>query len=231
MYSVVLAVFLLAFSQAQSQHFLQSNSCPETYGEQTYHHPELCDHFVLCVNGSLSVEQCENGLLYDGKGNVHQHCNYYWDVDCGTRKADHIAPISSPGCEFKYGIYSEGPSCSSNYVKCADGYPHVQDCEPGLVYDDRIKKCNWPDLMLETCNPEAVIGFKCPDKVDPQSAQARFWPYPRFAIPGDCERLITCVNGYPRLITCGDGKVFDDETLTCAEPEEVAKCAHHRKRK
>lgn len=34
------------------------------------------------------MEQCENGLLYDGKGNVHNHCNYHWDVDCGTRKAD-----------------------------------------------------------------------------------------------------------------------------------------------
>ena len=46
-------------------------------------------------------------------------------------------------------------------------------------------------------------------------------PYPRFPVPGDCERLITCVNGFPRLITCGDGKVFDESTLTCEEPEDA----------
>lgn len=62
--------------------------CPEPFGVQTYEHPEACDHFFLCVNGTLSLEQCENGLLYDGKGAVHNHCNYHWGVDCGHRKAE-----------------------------------------------------------------------------------------------------------------------------------------------
>lgn len=69
--------------------------------------------------------------------------------------------------------------------------------------------------------PTAILGFKCPEKLDPHSVSAKFWPHPRFAIPGDCERLITCVNGYPRLITCGDGKVLDETTLTCEEPEDA----------
>lgn len=67
----------------------------------------------------------------------------------------------------------------------------------------------------------AIVGFKCPDKVDPHSPAAKFWPYPRFPVPNDCERLITCVKGFPRLITCGDNKVFDENTLTCEEPEHV----------
>lgn len=82
-----LATFLFFFL-VLGQEFLQSNSCPESYGEQVYAHPEACDQFVLCLNGTLSVEQCENGLLYDGKGDVHNHCNYYHEVDCGSRKAD-----------------------------------------------------------------------------------------------------------------------------------------------
>lgn len=73
----------------------------------------------------------------------------------------------------------------------------------------------------------AVVGFKCPTKVPSNSAAAKFWPYPRFAVPGDCGRLITCVNGFPRLIACGEGKVFDDSTLTCEEPELVPQCANH----
>lgn len=82
--------FICVYASVQSQEYLQSNSCPESYGEQTYAIPDHCDQFVLCVNGSLSIEQCENGLLYDGKGNVHNHCNYYWDVDCGPRKANRM---------------------------------------------------------------------------------------------------------------------------------------------
>lgn len=63
-------------------------ACPEQHGIQAYAHPESCNLFFLCTNGTLTVEQCENGLLFDGKGAVHNHCNYNWAVDCGTRKAD-----------------------------------------------------------------------------------------------------------------------------------------------
>jgi hypothetical protein len=63
-------------------------ACPEQHGVQTYPHPDLCDHFFKCTNGTVSLERCENGLLYDGKGSVHEHCNYNWAVDCGNRKAD-----------------------------------------------------------------------------------------------------------------------------------------------
>lgn len=64
------------------------SQCPEQHGEQAYAHPDLCDHFFLCTNGTLTEEHCENGLLFDGKGAVHNHCNYNWAVDCGERKFD-----------------------------------------------------------------------------------------------------------------------------------------------
>ncbi|XP_048005357.1 uncharacterized protein LOC125241087 isoform X1 [Leguminivora glycinivorella] len=67
--------------------------CPEHYGVQAYAHPELCDQFFLCTNGTLTVETCENGLLFDGKGAVHNHCNYHWAVDCGHRKADLVPTL------------------------------------------------------------------------------------------------------------------------------------------
>nr|CAD7448022.1 unnamed protein product [Timema bartmani] len=187
--------------------------CPEQVGVQTYAHPDLCDHFFLCTNGSVTVEQCENGLLFDGKGSVHKHCNYNWAVDCGARKYEDV-PISSPGCLYQFGIYPESASCSTNYIKCESGVAHQTPCEPGLAYDDKTHSCNWPDLLLDTCNPEAILGFKCPTKLPSNTVAAKFWPFPRFAIPGDCGRLITCVNNFPRLISCGDSKVFDEESLT-----------------
>nr|CAD7404131.1 unnamed protein product [Timema cristinae] len=198
-------------------------------GVQTYAHPDLCDHFFLCTNGTVTVEQCENGLLFDGKGSVHKHCNYNWAVDCGARKYEDV-PISSPGCLYQFGIYPESAACSTNYLKCAYGVAQQTPCEPGLAYDDKTHSCNWPDLLLDTCNPEAILGFKCPTKVPSNTVAAKFWPFPRFAIPGDCGRLITCVNNFPRLISCGDSKVFDEESLTCEDPDVVPKCANFLKK-
>ena len=63
-------------------------SCSEPYGLQTYPHPKNCDQFYKCENGTLTLETCENGLLFDGKGGVHNHCNYYWAVDCEGRVHD-----------------------------------------------------------------------------------------------------------------------------------------------
>lgn len=90
-------------------------------------------------------------------------------------------PTGNGICEYQFGIYADSPECSTTYVKCEYAVPHQLPCQKGLVYDERIKACNWPDLLLEQCNPEAVVGFKCPAKVDPKSQAARFWPYPRFA--------------------------------------------------
>jgi hypothetical protein len=63
-------------------------TCPNPNGEFAYAHPEICDQFWLCVNGTISLETCGNGLLFDGKGAVHNHCNYNWAVDCGDRVLD-----------------------------------------------------------------------------------------------------------------------------------------------
>ena len=63
-------------------------------------------------------------------------------------------PISSPGCEYQFGIYPIGQECNTNFVKCEFGVPLPEPCLPGLVYDERIHTCNWPDMLLEKCNPE-----------------------------------------------------------------------------
>lgn len=170
---------------------------------------------------------------------MYNHCNYNWAVNCGDRKGfasdrelddiiiiselNQIAfleyPISTPGCEYQFGIYQDSEACSTSYIKCEYGTPIVFPCQEGLVYDERIHGCNWPDLLLEKCNPEAVAGFACPIKVDARSLQHKFWPYPRFAYSADAHKYIVCVEGHPRLSNCGPDKLFDESTLTCEEYE------------
>lgn len=66
-------------------------------------------------------------------------------------------PISSPGCEYAFGIYPDSAECSTTYLKCAYGEPSQHHCDAGLAYDERIHGCNWPDQLLHICNPEGKL--------------------------------------------------------------------------
>ena len=71
------------------------SSCPESYGLQLYPHAKNCDQFYKCANGTLTLETCGNGLLFDGKGSVHNYCNYYWNTECGERVYERTLPYDT----------------------------------------------------------------------------------------------------------------------------------------
>jgi len=72
-----------------------------------------------------------------------------------------VVPLSSPGCEYQFGIYPKS-ACSTTYLKCAHGVAYEAPCEAGLAYDEKNHACNWPDLLLDRgCKPE---GFFCSHK-------------------------------------------------------------------
>merc|ERR1712055_716625 len=117
--------------------------CPESYGLQTYPHEGYCDKSYKCANGTLTEEVCENGLVYDGHGSVHNHCNYNWAADCGKRVYDDT-PISSPGCLYQYGIYPVGEGGQTTFFKCAKGVAYETPCYQGLAYSPEIHVCDYP---------------------------------------------------------------------------------------
>lgn len=200
----------------------QSSGCQERYGVQTYPHETYCDKFYLCVNGTFSEETCENGLVFDGHGNVHNHCNYNWAVDCGNRVYDDT-PISTPGCLYKYGLYPVGDGCQTTFFKCAAGVAYETYCQKGLAYSAEKHVCNYPD-QVPYCDKqsEGVVGFKCPSasELPPNAVARRFLPYPRFPLPGDPSAYIVCVDNNPRIHYCGDNSIFDDQNLTCLYYDE-----------
>ncbi|EFX65517.1 hypothetical protein DAPPUDRAFT_333110 [Daphnia pulex] len=218
----------------QSSPYQDLSSCPEDYGLQTYAHPKNCDQFYKCANGTLTLETCENGLLFDGAGSVHNFCNYHWATNCGDRLFD-PDPARNPEsvCEYSFGLFKPtAADCDIFYYRCAYGEAEEVACDKGLAYDDRSHSCNWPDLLLDIgCDPEKVVGFRCPDvsSLPPNSLVRQFLPFPRYAVPNDCGRLVTCVNDYPRLISCGYGSAFNEDTLTCDDAENVPQCANYYK--
>ena len=106
-----------------------------------------------------------------------------------------VTPISSPGCEYQFGLYPASDACSTTYIKCIHGHPQEEHCDAGLAYDAKSHTCVWPDQLLPYCNPEEIVGFKCPHKVPSHSAAAKFWPYPRsvlFKIKSSHRHYIFC---------------------------------------
>lgn len=197
-----------------------SGQCPELEGLQVYPHPDSCNHYFRCANGSLSLETCGNGLLFNEAtslaGSAHEHCSYYWQTDCGGRK-NVTRPVSNDICPYDFGIFPSGEGCFASYTKCANGVPSEVYCQLGLAYDDRIHTCNWPDLLVEFsgCDPSAALGDfdGCDRPLSPLAA--RFFPFPRFAVPDDPQLYIICVNNVPRLHTCQEGTIFSEATLGC----------------
>ena len=72
----------------------------------------------------MSLETCENGLLFDQDmaltDGIHNYCVYNWRVECGDRVANNN-PDPSPGCEYKFGIFPKAEGCHSSYTKCEHG--------------------------------------------------------------------------------------------------------------
>lgn len=201
-------------------------SCPEPEGLQVYPDPTSCNKFYKCANGTLTQEICENGLLFDtGKalaGAVYNHCSYNWNTNCGEREADNTPIQSAAGCPYQFGEYPVAPDvCEPSYVKCAFGTPTQIPCESGLVYDPDVHTCNWPDQLVEKlgCDPTGLLGgFVCPDQSQLTPLELRFFPFPRFPVQGRDELYIICVDGLPRLQSCGgQGAIFDSATLGCIE--------------
>jgi len=217
--------FKLTILSALAAVSMAQHGCPEPYGVQTYPDEKYCDRFFKCTNGTLTEEVCENGLVYDGHGNIHNHCNYNWAVDCGggpeskgPARIYDDTPISSPGCLYAYGIYPVGEGCQTTFFKCAAGVAYETPCKRGLAYSPDYHLCDYPDSVPDCKGKsETVVGFKCPspDELPPNAVARKFLPYPRFPLPGDDYAYIVCVGYDPRIQYCGEGTVFDPQVLTC----------------
>lgn len=85
-------------------------------------------------------------------------------------------------------------------------------------------QCDWPDLV-EECNAEAYLKFKCPiltnssiSNVNNNTDGIQFFK------SKDCQRYYRCKAGRPRMLTCKNGTAFDETMGTCESAENVTGC-------
>lgn len=64
-------------------------------------------------------------------------------------------------------------------------------------------------------------GFSCPDG-EVMGPNGRALPHPTFPHPEDCQKFYICRNGVqPQKGLCPLGKVYNEDTFMCDDPEKV----------
>merc|ERR1712154_25751 len=162
--------------------------------------------------------------------------------------------FSGPTFNFKCpepnGLFADKEQCDL-YYHCEDGISESILCPDGLLFDDSIRnheKCVLPHGVdcgarefvqasdeAKKCGGEGgdesgtklktVEGFTCPGK-EQIGPQGLLQAHPIFPHPHDCQFFFTCFFGKdPNKFGCPKGEVFNAESLTCKDPEEVPDCA------
>lgn len=74
---------------------------------------------------------------------------------------------------------------------------------------------------LNFLNFPAIADFECTNGPSENPENDKFGTYQRFEVPGDCHSMITCVDGLPRVTSCGANQAFDPISLECVDELDV----------
>ncbi|XP_055856406.1 protein obstructor-E-like isoform X1 [Episyrphus balteatus] len=194
-----------------------SSGCSSTNKTERFAVPGQCDAYIECVHGQQVEMLCPDGLLFNEKSSGYP-CGYPIDVQCEQRtKTQNAQPTDD--CPHQFGYYRIGDKSNCGTFKnCASGVAHVLECPEGLAWNAETYQCDWPDLVAD-CDAEAYLGFKCP-----QIAKSNLLgdeEYRFYISPSDCSKYFICINGQPRINSCGEGYGFNPEINACDGLENI----------
>jgi len=209
-------------------------NCPEPNG--LFADSEQCDLYYHCEDGRSEAILCPDGMLFDDSIRNHEKCVLPHGVDCKNRE---FVQARQEGiderCERANGMFDhEDPTVCNRFYTCDNGTAHEMPCSNPLVFDVAIGACTRKEQAsseAKVCDGDGVgelktvEGFTCPGK-EQIGPQGLLQAHPIFPHPHDCQFFFTCFFGKdPNKFGCPKGEVFNAETLTCKDPEDVPDCA------
>ncbi|XP_025113919.1 uncharacterized protein LOC112575959 [Pomacea canaliculata] len=149
-------------------------------------------------------------------------------------KRETVGP--NPLCQGRSGDFSVADDCSK-FVNCWEGYGKVLDCTAGLVFEERIKACNWPSAEnTKNCaykiarDEDPAIERKLEQIYQicsqlPVLANATLVAHPDF-----CNAYVVCGNGVATTPceVCSVGTYFPDTADRCVRYEGELECTGKR---
>lgn len=178
-----------------------------------------CDRYYECKDGVIIDQTCPDGLVFDESSNQFAKCSFPFSIDCTDRQLLQT-PKSTPRCPRQNGYFPDpDPKVCDRFYFCVDGVANAITCPASLVFDPNRGQCAFGDqVKRKGCSSEDLYNFKCPPK-DPGNRHE----HPRFPDPTDCQFFYICIDSLDaRRNGCTVGLVFNEETLACDRPENVA---------
>lgn len=199
-----------------------TGSCPDKNAR--YPKSSQCDAYIECLDGVYDEKLCPDGLLFNPNVTFNVYpCQYPADVDCAGRGSTQPAQPTE-NCPHQFGYYRAGgsPSECGGFISCVDGRSFDFSCPEGLAWSPATYRCEWPDEVPE-CDAEAFLGFRCPEvpisrELGPPAG------FRSYKSNRDCQQYFICLNDKPRLLHCGAGQAFDEETSLCEDLENIVSC-------
>ncbi|KAG1684810.1 Protein obstructor-E [Nymphon striatum] len=195
--------------------------CPSSTG--MFRHPNDCSKYYTCANGQAYVGSCQYPLLFNEK---ERKCDWPERVGCPNPPSNfrHI-------CGRPFGLFPHPRDCGAFY-NCWGGFPHLQECSPGLMFTASKQRCEWAQLSdcgsgfrdgnirpMPEPSPGVLVGGSETGQISSQCPS----PNGQFPYPNDCERYIVCVNGRPTTARCPDNKLFEVWPLSALASTTLSK--------
>ncbi|XP_017770028.1 PREDICTED: uncharacterized protein LOC108557854 [Nicrophorus vespilloides] len=196
-----------------------SDKCPEPNGY--FGDAEQCDKYYDCRDGVHTPKLCPDGMVFNDFSPEYEKCDLPFNIDCSHRSKLQT-PQPSLHCPRKHGYFGheEAHICDRFYY-CVDGQFNMITCPNGLIYNEKVGICSWPDeAKKKGCSSEEVFQFECPKVNETFGAT-----HPRYADPDDCQYFYVCINGdTPRRNGCKLGQAFDDVHKRCDWARKIPEC-------
>ncbi|XP_037300839.1 protein obstructor-E [Manduca sexta] len=182
-----------------------------------------CDRYIECINGTAEEKLCPDGLRFNPNVNFDVYpCQYPNEVACLERSALQ-PPQPTADCPHQFGYFKIGDARNcSGFRTCVNGVGYDFVCPDGLAFSSETYRCEWPDEVAD-CDAEAFVGFRCPEvpisKELGPPAGFRF-----YGSDNDCQKYFLCIDGRPRVLSCGGESGFDELTSSCVSADEVPTC-------
>ncbi|KAF7994541.1 hypothetical protein HCN44_004013 [Aphidius gifuensis] len=189
--------------------------------------PNNCGTYYRCIQGMLRREYCAPGLHWDHNKRV---CDWPSLVKCqsGTQKpaaSTTKRPITSSTTtttvkpniptHCQHGQYYPYPESCTQFLICVNDNLVMQNCGPGLNWNDDKKMCDWAFKKSCTMKPNKNLQFSIKNENN-ECISGSF-----NAVDGDCSSYQYCLWGKPEIKPCPPGLHFNKQTSQCDWPENA----------
>lgn len=100
-------------------------------------HPNICQKFIICVDGDRRLNRCADNLLFDPE---NLRCDFAENVVCELPEAD-----VQYECDMNVDFYFAPHPYNCNYfIMCFAGQRQIERCAQGLIFDWINLQCDVP---------------------------------------------------------------------------------------